>query len=455
LKDIFMNHVAVAPAEERTFQPGNHFRLLHDKIATRQARLGVIGLGYVGLPLCATFAEKGFRVTGIDVDRVKVNDINCGKSYIRDVPSTQIKDLVERGLLHASNDDRVLEDLDAVSICVPTPLHKTKDPDLSHILAAVEQIEKHLHSGMLIILESTTYPGTTEELVLPRLLRSGLGVGRDFFLCFSPERVDPGNPQFRIENIPKVVGGVTPACTEIGASFYRQVVERVVPVSSTRVAEMTKLLENTFRSVNIGLANEMALVCDRMKIDVWEVIEAAATKPFGFMPFFPGPGLGGHCIPVDPFYLSWKARMDGTESRFIELAARINGYMPEFVVRKVQQALNDRSKAVKSSHVHVLGVTYKKDVADTRESPALEVMLRLADLGARLTYSDPHVPRLAWNGFDLESQPVLPSCQEADCVVLITDHAAFDYVAISRHASLIVDTRNTFRAFRNENIFRL
>ena len=450
-----MDPVAVAAAEEGSLQPGNHFRLLHDRIATRQARLGVIGLGYVGLPLCAAFAEKGFHVTGIDVDRDKVHEINCGKSYINDVPSTQIKDLVEQGLLRASDDHRVLEDMDAVSICVPTPLHKTKDPDLSCIVAAVEQIEKYLHAGMLVILESTTYPGTTEERILPRLLRSGLGVGRDFFLCFSPERVDPGNSQFRTQNIPKVVGGVTPACTEIGIFLYRQVVERTVPVSSTRVAEMTKLLENTFRSVNIGLANEMAILCDRMKIDVWEVIEAAATKPFGFIPFFPGPGLGGHCIPVDPLYLSWKARMDGTESRFIELAARINGAMPEFVVRKVQQALNDRSKAVKSSHVHVLGVTYKKDVADMRESPALEVMVQLADLGARLTYSDPHVPRLAWNGSDLESQPVLRSCQEADCVVLISDHSAFDYRAISQYASLIVDTRNAFRAFRNEKIVRL
>ena len=362
---------------------------------------------------------------------------------------------VEGGFLDASEDYRLLAELDTVNICVPTPLRKTKDPDLSYILAAADQIQKHLHRGMLVILESTTYPGTTEELVLPRLAETGMEVGRDFFLCFSPERVDPGNRQFNTRNIPKIVGGITPTCTALGTLFYQQAMERVVPVSSTRVAEMVKLLENTFRSVNIGLANEMALLCNCMKIDVWEVIEAAATKPFGFMPFYPGPGLGGHCIPVDPFYLSWKARIDGAEARLIELAGQINGTMPHFVAQKVQAALNDRAKAVKNSRIHLLGVAYKKDVDDVRESPALDVLTLLHQLGARLSYSDPHVPSIRIDGRKLESQPVVPSCQEADCVVLVTDHSAFDYAAVAHHAPLIVDTRNAFRAFRMEKIVRL
>jgi UDP-N-acetyl-D-glucosamine dehydrogenase len=338
-------------------------------------------------------------------------------------------------------------------------LRKTKDPDLSYILAAVEQIRNHLHRGMLVILESTTYPGTTEEFILPRLLETGLRVGEDFFLCFSPERVDPGNARFNTRNIPKVIGGITPACTRLGALFYRQALDAVVPVSSPKVAEMVKLLENTFRSINIGLANEMALLCDRMKIDVWEVIEAAATKPFGFMPFYPGPGLGGHCIPVDPFYLSWKAKMDGVEARFIELAGQVNAAMPQFVVGKVQAALNDGAKSVKNARVHLLGIAYKKDVSDIRESPALDVLALLGRLGARLSYSDPHVPRVSLSRLEdqleLKAQPVLPACREADCVVLITDHSAFDYAAIAKQSRLIVDTRNAFRNYRSEKIVRL
>lgn len=441
--------------EQFVSAPSHAVDVLRCKIQSRQARAGVIGLGYVGLPLAAELGRRGFHVTGLDVDIRKVAEIRAGRSYIADVPSEEIAGLVQNKLLKASSDFAVLEDLDTVNICVSTPLRKTKDPDLSYILAAVEQIQKYLHPGMLVILESTTYPGTTEEFILPRLEETGLQVGRDFFLCFSPERVDPGNHQFNTRNIPKVVGGVTPACTEIGALFYRQTLETVVPVSTTKVAEMVKLLENTFRSINIGLANEMALMCDRMNIDVWEVIEAAATKPFGFMPFYPGPGLGGHCIPIDPFYLSWKAKLAGAEARFIELAGQINGLMPQFVVNKIQAALNDRCKSVKNSRIHLLGVAYKKNINDIRESPALDVLALLARLGARLSYSDPHIPQLKLDGIELESKAVVASCRDADCTVLITDHSAFDYTAIAQQAPLIVDTRNAFRAYRSENIVRL
>ena len=443
-----LNSAPAAPAERLSQQ-------LRDKIKSRQARVGVIGLGYVGLPLAVEFADRGFQVTGIDLDARKVEEIRNGRSYIPDVPSEDIDRLVGQNFLHASSDYGVLAELDTVNICVPTPLRKTKDPDLSYILSAVEQIQKYLHPGMLVILESTTYPGTTAELILPRLAETGLKVGEDFFLCFSPERVDPGNPRYNTRNIPKVVGGVTPAATEVATLFYQQVVEKVVPVSSPKVAEMVKLLENTFRAINIGLANEIALLCDRMKIDVWEVIEAAATKPFGFMPFYPGPGLGGHCIPVDPFYLSWKAKMDGIEALFIELAGKINGSMPHFVVNKIQAALNDRMKSVKGARIHVLGVAYKKDINDVRESPALDVLALLARLGACLSYSDPHVPQLRMEDLNLDSQPVLPSCRDADCVVLITNHSAFDYEAIASQSKLIVDTRNAFRAIRTEKILPL
>jgi UDP-N-acetyl-D-glucosamine dehydrogenase len=322
-------------------------------------------------------------------------------------------------------------------------------------VAAVEEVQKYLHPGMLIALESTTYPGTTEELILPKLQETGLEAGRDFFLCFSPERVDPGNPKFTTRNIPKVIGGQTPQCARLGAALYGQAIDRVLPVSSTKVAEMVKLLENTFRSINIGLANEMALLCNHMKVDVWEVIEAAATKPFGFMPFYPGPGLGGHCIPIDPFYLSWKAKMDGAEARFIELAGQINGAMPQFVVNKIQIALNDRGQSVKNAHVHVLGVAYKKDVGDIRESPALDVMTLLDRLGARLTYSDPHVASMKIEEKEFVSEDILPACAAADCVALITNHTVFDYDLIARESQLVVDTRNAFRDYRMDKIVRL
>src|ERR1700691_2768643 len=383
----------------------NHFEELKGKIETRKARAGVVGLGYVGLPLAVELAHAGFPVTGIDVLPGKGEAINRGESYVQDVPTEVLKPLVESGKMRATTEFAAVAELDTINICVPTPLRKTKDPDMSYIVSSCQEIAKHFHSGILVILESTTYPGTTDELVLPMLEKSGLKVGQDFFLCFSPERVDPGNPKFQTKNIPKVVGGVTPACTELGALFYSQALEKVVPVGSTRVAEMVKLLENTFRMINIGLANEIAMMCDRMEINVWEVIEAAATKPFGFMPFYPGPGLGGHCIPIDPFYLSWKTKQTGIEARFIELAGYINGQMPHFVVDKIQNALNDVGKPVKGSKIHIYGVSYKRDIEDVRESRAADIMLLLKRRGARLTYSDPYVPQLQLDGAELHAQP--------------------------------------------------
>jgi UDP-N-acetyl-D-glucosamine dehydrogenase len=429
-------------------------QLLRDKISSRRARVGIIGLGYVGLPLAVEFARAGFEVIGIDISEEKARRVNACDSYVGDIPSATLRPLVDSGKLRAYSDFRCVRDLDTINICVPTPLRKTKDPDMSFIVSACQEIAKYFHPGMLAILESTTYPGTTEELVLPMLAASGLDVGRDFFLCFSPERVDPGNPQFQTRNIPKVVGGVTAACTEIGTLFYRQALDNVVPVSSTHVAEMVKLLENTFRMINIGLVNEIALMCDRMGINVWEVIDAAATKPFGFMPFYPGPGLGGHCIPIDPFYLSWKTKQAGIEARFIELAGYINGQMPHFVADKVQNALNDAGKPVKGSRIHVMGVAYKRDIDDMRESPALDVMLLLERRGGILSYSDPHVPQVRLDGLKLESQPA-SSVASADCAVIVTDHSSFDYRALVDCAPLIVDTRNALKGFQSRKIIRL
>jgi UDP-N-acetyl-D-glucosamine dehydrogenase len=429
-------------------------KLLEEKIRTRKAKVGIVGLGYVGLPLAVEFAKAGFTVTGIDLSDLKIAQVNAGDSYIGDIPSAILAPLVQSGKLKATSDFSVVRDLDTVNICVPTPLRKTKDPDMSYIVSACGEIAKYSHSGMLVILESTTYPGTTAEVVLPMLEQSGLKVGEDFFLCFSPERVDPGNPKYNTSNIPKVVGGTTAACSEMGRLFYSQALQKVVAVSSTQVAEMVKLLENTFRMINIGLANEMALMCDRMDINVWEVIEAAATKPFGFMAFYPGPGLGGHCIPIDPFYLSWKTKQAGIEARFIELAGYINGQMPHFVVDKIQNALNEHSKAVKGSHIHVLGVAYKKDIDDVRESPALDIMLLLQRRGARLTFSDPHVPVLQLDGAKLGSEDT-DMVAMADCTVVVTDHSTFDYRKIAEQAKLIVDTRNAFKGIVSDKIVRL
>src|ERR1041385_329153 len=432
----------------------NHLEALRRKIETHKARVGVVGLGYVGLPLVVEFAHAGFCVTGIDVQQSKVDAINRGESYVQDVPTSALQPLVKAGKVRATTDFSVVRDLDTINICVPTPLRKTKDPDMSYIVNACQEIAKSFHPGTLVILESTTYPGTTDKLMLPMFEAAGLKVGQDFFMCFSPERVDPGDPKYQTKNIPKVVGGITPACTEVGALFYKQALDKVVPVGSTRVAEMVKLLENTFRMINIGLVNEIALMCDRMGINVWEVIDAAATKPFGFMPFYPGPGLGGHCIPIDPFYLSWKSKQAGIEARFIELAGYINGQMPHFVVDKVQNALNDVGKPVKGSHIHVMGVAYKRDIDDMRESPALDIILLLQRRGAKITYSDPHVPVLRLDGQSLQSLPEAAAA-EADCAVIITNHSGFNYDALVACSPLIVDTRNALRGYRSERIVRL
>jgi len=433
----------------------DHLENLRRKIESRHAHAGVVGLGYVGLPLAVELAHAGFRVTGIDVQASKAEAVNRGESYVQDVPTSVLKPLVEAGKIRATTDFAAVAQLDTINICVPTPLRKTKDPDMSYILSSCQEIAKHFHAGILVILESTTYPGTTDELMLPMFEQGGLKVGEDFFLCFSPERVDPGNPQFQTKNIPKVVGGITPACTQMGAAFYRQALETVVPVGSTSVAEMVKLLENTFRMINIGLVNEIALMCDRMGINVWEVIDAAATKPFGFMPFYPGPGLGGHCIPIDPFYLSWKTKQAGIEARFIELAGYINGQMPHFVVDKIQNALNEHSKPLKGSRVHVLGVAYKRDIDDVRESPALDVIHLLGRRGARITYTDPYVPAIQADGIEMKSVDSGAVLEEADCVVIVTDHKAFNYGALVEQSKLVVDTRNALKGMASEKIVRL
>ncbi len=420
------------------------------KIRSRDVRAGVIGLGYVGLPLAVEFARAGYRTMGLDLDTAKVASIEAGRSYIDDVPTEVLAEFRTKDLLRASTDFDVIHDLDTINICVPTPLRKTKDPDLSYIVSATEEIAKRLHPGMLIILESTTYPGTTEDLVLPILERNGLKAGKDFFLAFSPERIDPSNPTFGTHNVPKVVGGYTPACSTLTQALYGAAVTTVVPVSSPSVAEMVKLLENTFRAVNIGLVNELALMCDRLGIDVWEVVRAAATKPFGFMPFYPGPGLGGHCIPVDPFYLSWKARQSGFEARFIELAGAVNGAMPHYVVSLIGDALNSIRLPLRGSRVLVAGVAYKKDVDDIRESPALDLLTLLEERGAELSYTDPHVPALSgrhWQGGrDLVNVDVAGLAPGSyDCVVIVTDHSKFDYAALQKAGRVVVDTRNAIK----------
>ncbi|MGH9749201.1 MAG: nucleotide sugar dehydrogenase [Candidatus Polarisedimenticolia bacterium] len=432
---------------------------LEEKLRSGAARVAVIGLGYVGLPLACEFARAGLAVDGIDVDRAKVDGVRAGQSHVQDVPDTELKPLVAAGRLRAHATFDALAQADAVVICVPTPLRKTRDPDISYIVAAVDEIAPRLHSGTLVVLESTTYPGTTEEVILPKLEATGLKVGRDFFLAFSPERVDPGNPRFNTRNTPKIVGGVTEACSRAAHALYGKAIDTVIPVSTPRAAEMVKLLENTFRSVNIGLVNEVALMCDRLGLNVWEVIEAAATKPFGFMPFFPGPGLGGHCIPIDPHYLSWKLKTLNYSARFIELASEINGSMPHYVVTRIADALNDRSKSVRGARILVLGVAYKKDVSDVRESPALDLIKLLHDRGAAIRYHDPHVPNLAIDGgAAFRSVPLTAEeLRASDLAVIVTNHSDFDYEAIVRHAPLIVDTRNATRDVRGgrEKVRRL
>jgi UDP-N-acetyl-D-glucosamine dehydrogenase len=427
---------------------------LKDRIRSRQAKVGVIGLGYVGLPLAVEFALHGFDVTGFDVDAWKVGEINAGRTYIGDVKGEDVEKAIKGGKLRATTDMSELQDMDAIDICVPTPLRKTRDPDLSYVVQAVDAVKAALRRGQLVILESTTYPGTTDEVVQPALEEKGLEAGRDFYLAFSPERVDPGNPKYSTKTIPKVVGGINAESTELAVELYKSIIDTVVPVSSTQVAEMVKLLENTFRAVNIGLVNEIALMSHRMNIDVWEVIDAASTKPFGFMPFYPGPGLGGHCIPIDPFYLSWKARQSGFEARFIELAGHVNGSMPAYVVERIGEALNTRKKAINGARVHLLGVAYKKDVSDVRESPALDIAELLERRGALLSYSDPYVPRLRHGHVDLTSVDE-SNVNGVDCAVICTNHAAFDYRRMPERYPLIVDTRNALKGNDAPNVFRL
>jgi len=417
---------------------------LKEKIQDRSAKIVILGLGYVGLPLATIFAEAGFNVVGVEPDQRKVDTLERGESYVQDVPSEKLAQLTQSGNLRATTDFSVLAEADAVSICVPTPLRKTGDPDLSYILVATDELAKYMHAGVVVVLESTTYPGTTREILLPKLTEnSGLKVGEEFFLAFSPERVDPGREDWTTYNTPKVIGGITAACSDVASFWYQQALETVVPVSSTGSAEMAKLLENTFRMINIGLVNEMAIMCDRLGLDVWEIIDAAATKPFGFMKFTPGPGLGGHCIPIDPLYLSWKLRALNYTARFIDLASEINTGMPRYVVNKVQDALNEHGLPLKDSKILVIGAAYKPDVDDIRESPSLDIIGLLRQKGAQVSYHDPFIPRISHEDWSLESVPnLIESAQNTDCAVIVTDHSDYDFETLLDHAALIVDTRN-------------
>ena len=430
--------------------------LLH-RIAAREARIAVVGLGYVGLPLAVEFAESGFDVIGMDIDVEKVGQISAGVSYIDDIASERVGKLVNAGKFSATNCYRDLKEADAISICVPTPLRKTRDPDMAFIVQAAQSIAEIRRPGILIVLESTTYPGTTEEIILPEIVGDHLTVGEDIFIAYSPERIDPGNAEYSVRNTPKVVGGITAECTEVAVELYRSAVDRVIAVSSPTAAEMVKLLENTFRAVNIGLVNEMALMCDKLDIDVWEVIQAAATKPFGYMPFYPGPGLGGHCIPVDPLYLSWKLKTLNYNARFIELASEVNTSMPYYVANKITEALNNQERSVRGSRILILGVAYKRNVDDVRESPALDIISLLRQRGADVCYHDPHVPQI-----QLESDLLMQSkdydlqlLREAHCVVIVTDHGVFDWDEISRNSRVIVDTRHVYSERGSRHIISL
>ncbi len=420
--------------------------ILIKKLQDKKARIGILGMGYVGMPLAVVFAQAGFNVLGIDPDRRKVDTFQRGESYIQDVPSETVRELSQAGCLHMTSDFAALRDMDAVSICVPTPLGKSGDPDMSFILSATEELSKYVHAGMVIVLESTTYPGTTREVMLPKLTaQSGLKIGEDLFICFSPERVDPGRKDWTTLNTPKVIGGITPACAEVAKAWYAGAIQTVVPVSSVEAAEMAKLLENTYRMINIALVNELAMMCERLGVSVWEVIDAAATKPFGFMKFTPGPGLGGHCIPIDPLYLSWKMKELNYTARFIELASEINSNMPRYTVGRVMDALNDRGRALRGSKVLVLGVAYKPDVDDVRESPALDVIALMKKKGADISYHDPYVARIRHDheGWEMNSVPDLMDCvRDADAVVIVTNHRSYDYAAILAEAKFIFDSRN-------------
>ena len=428
---------------------------LREKIQDRTAVVGIIGLGYVGLPLAVEFARAGFTVLGVDVDERRVGLLRDRRSYVQDVPERDVAHFVDNGRLAATTDYKVLKKVDAISICVPTPLRKTRDPDIHYIADATAKIRECIHSQLLVTLESTTYPGTTDEILLPEFEASGLKVGKDIYLAFSPERVDPGNPRYNTRNTPKIIGGVTPECTALAKQLYENVVERVIPVSSTRSAEMVKLLENTFRAINIGLVNEIAIICDKLGIDVWEVIEAAATKPFGFMPFYPGPGLGGHCIPIDPLYLSWKLKLFNYNARFIELASEVNTHMPEYVVEKVGRSLNRMRKPINGSRILILGVAYKRNIDDMRESPALDIIKLLQQEGAEVEYTDPYVAQLRMDGTTMCSQALTPDrLRSCDCAVVVTDHDSFDYAMVARESALVVDCRNAVRT-KGPNIVKL
>lgn len=426
------------------------------RIVERTARLGVIGLGYVGLPLAIEWARAGFLVTGIDIDSKRVAMCQDGKSWIDDVVSDDLAAPVREGFLTATTDLSVLAGLDAVTICVPTPVNKSKDPDIGAVLSAVDAIAGYLHSGQLIVLESTTYPGTTDELILPRLQATGLQVGVDFFLAFSPERIDPGNSRYGLRNTPKVVAGITPTCLEVAQALYEKAIDTVIPISSTRAAELIKVFENTFRAVNIAMVNELAIIANLLGVDVWEVIAAAATKPFGFMPFYPGPGIGGHCIPLDPHYLAWKLRSLNYRSRFIEVASEINEQMPRYVVERIASAMNEVVKCLNGSRILIIGVAYKRDVGDLRESPAIEIIELLRERKAQIDYTDPYIPTLTLAETTLTAVPLDDEhVQGADCVVIVTDHRAFDYAYLARTASLIVDTRNATAGMTGSHIWRL
>lgn len=449
----------IAKVKAKASRVVSQAEILEKKILDRSATIAIIGIGYVGLPLAVEFGRVGFKVTGIDINPEKIEIVNAGKSDVDDIKDYQVKELTDLKRLKCTDDFSALKGIDCVAIAVPTPLNKTKDPDVSSILSAVAEIKKHLHPGQLIVLESTTYPGTTEELIKPMLEEENFKVGKDIFLAFSPERVDPGNTKYRTHNTPKIVGGATADCLKVARTLYKQVITEVVTVNSTKAAEMVKLLENTFRSVNIGLVNEVALMCDRLKIDVWEVIDAAATKPFGFLPFYPGPGLGGHCIPIDPHYLSWKLRSLNYYARFIELAGDINSRMPEYVVEKINTALNSQKKSLQGSKVLLLGIAYKKDIADVRESPALDIMKILQQKGAHVIYNDPYVPELTLDDGKRSKSVELNSrvLNSADCVAIIADHSGYEFQWIVDKAKVVVDTRNATKFVKNgkEKIFKI
>ena len=428
-----------------------------NKINSKEAKLCVIGLGYVGLPLAVEFAKAGFKVTGIDISESRVNKINKGENYIRDINDKELRSLIDSGSLKATTDYSVISEMDAISICVPTPLSKLKDPDVSYIQSSIDEIVNYIHPGLLLVLESTTYPGTTRELILPALLNSGAKVGEDLFLCFSPERIDPGNEHFNIKNTPKVIGGVTEQCGYLGAELYKKITNEVIIVSSPESAEMVKLLENTFRSVNIGLVNEIAIMCEKLKVNAWEVIDAAATKPFGFMKFTPGPGLGGHCIPIDPHYLAWKMRTLDYKARFIELAGQINSSMPEHVVELIRCSLNDLAITINNSNILLIGMAYKKDIDDVRESPSLDIMGLLEDQGALVSYYDPYISEIQWNSEIKKGYLNLSEINltKYNAIVILTNHSNIDYEKIKNSNNLIIDTRNVYKNEKNNNIIRL